>query len=320
MIEELLDKLGRKEKNVRFPHALTRKGLYILPTRQGVLFILILMVMLIGSINYTNNLGFLFTFLLSSMAFISLIHTHKNLVGLTVHSAVIQPVFACEEAVLSLVIRCEGYQRTGITVAVGSSEIQSGFLPDRHHTVSLPLRTEKRGFYKIRTLTFSSSYPFGLFRTWTRVYPDLGYLVYPEALGGDFDPLVADDSSDSEGGREMDGTDDFKDLRPYRPGDPMSRLSWKSFARGKGLHVKDFSTLSGSSVLISWDAVAFKDPEKKISRLCDMVLKAHSMNIPYGLAIPGVFIPEGAPGDPGHRHVCLKALALFGTDGEGSQT
>lgn len=315
MIEELVDKIARKETGVVFPHTLSRKGLYILPTRPGLLFILVLFVMLAGSINYSNNLGFLFTFLLGSMVFISILHTHRNLLGLTIRSAAVQPVFAGDDGLLKLLLQTEERSRPGICFDVKINEATIQVTTNDNRRVSVPLPTEMRGFYKVTSITVSSSYPFGLFRTWSTFYPNLGYLVYPAALGGEFNPSATTDGSETQGSRETDGVDDFKGLQPYRPGDPMSRLSWKSLARGKGLHTKEFSAHIGESVMIAWDDVSLKETEKKLSRLCDMVLKAHDMNLSYGLSIPGTLIPKGEPKDKAHRHLCLKALALYGKGG-----
>lgn len=318
MIGELVDKIARKDENVVFPYTLSRKGLYILPTRQGALFIPVLLVMLVGSINYSNNLGFLFTFLLSSMAFISLLHTHRNLLGLTIRSASIPAVFAGDDAKLSLALQPDDRERPGILydVKIGGRTFTAS-TSDKAVSVSIP--ADQRGAYRVDSIRVSSSYPFGLFMTWTTFYPDLAYLVYPKALGGEFRPSSSDGGDDNQGGRETDGVDDFKGLRPYRPGDPLSRLSWKSFARGKGLHTKEFSALTGEKVMISWDDAKVVDTEKKLSRLCDMVLKAHDMNLSYGLSIPGTLIPMGEPKDKAHRHLCLKALALFGKGGKGAK-
>jgi hypothetical protein len=62
-------------------------------------------------------------------------------------------------------------------------------------------------------------------------------------------------------------------------------------------------------VILDFDRVEIAGTEEKLSRLCDMVLKAHNMNIAYGLRLPGRTI---AP-DKGeqHKHQCLKALAMF---------
>ena len=60
--------------------------LYILPSRQGLLFAVVLLVMLIGSINYSNNMGFMFTFLLGSLALVSILHSYRNLKGITLRA------------------------------------------------------------------------------------------------------------------------------------------------------------------------------------------------------------------------------------------
>ncbi len=318
MIGELVDKIARKDRDVVFPYTLSRKGLYILPTGQGVLFIVVLGVMLVGSINYANNLGFLFTFLLGSMAFISMLHTHRNLLGLTLGSASVPQVFAGDEAWLTVTVAQDDRPRIGVAfeIRIGASVHT---VVSSEKTVSIPVPTGRRGLFAVETMVLSSSYPFGLFRTWTTFYPVLSYLVYPRAMGGEFKPSVSGEGEENQGGRETEGVDDFSGLRPYRPGDPLGRLSWKSYARGKGLHTKEFSALTGDAVMISWDDVPVRDTEKKLSRLCDMVLAAHDMNLAYGLSIPGAEIPMGEPKDKAHRHECLKALALFGQKSPGAK-
>ena len=47
---------------------LTQRNVYILPTRAGLMLALTLGVLLIASINYQLNLGYLFTFLLAGCA------------------------------------------------------------------------------------------------------------------------------------------------------------------------------------------------------------------------------------------------------------
>ena len=46
-------------------HALTHRNLYVLPTRPGWMLGLTLLLLLVGSINYQLNLGYLLTFLLA---------------------------------------------------------------------------------------------------------------------------------------------------------------------------------------------------------------------------------------------------------------
>ena len=47
---------------------LTQRNVYILPTRPGLMLALTLLVLLVASINYQLNLGYLLTFLLAGSA------------------------------------------------------------------------------------------------------------------------------------------------------------------------------------------------------------------------------------------------------------
>lgn len=61
---------------------LTHRNLYILPTRAGWAFIVVVLVLLLASINEQLNLGYALTFLLGGSALVGLHQTHANLHGL----------------------------------------------------------------------------------------------------------------------------------------------------------------------------------------------------------------------------------------------
>ena len=58
---------------------LDHRRIYILPTRTGLVFWAVVMVLMIGSINFSLQLGYLLTFTIVSMALVSMYHTHRNL-------------------------------------------------------------------------------------------------------------------------------------------------------------------------------------------------------------------------------------------------
>ena len=61
---------------------LGQRNVYILPTRAGLMFALTMLVMLLASINYQLNLGYLLTFLLAGSALVGMHMGHANLRGL----------------------------------------------------------------------------------------------------------------------------------------------------------------------------------------------------------------------------------------------
>ena len=56
-----------------------------MPTRAGLVFALTLLVLLVASINYQLNLGYVLTFLLAGSGAVSMHMTHGTLRGLTLH-------------------------------------------------------------------------------------------------------------------------------------------------------------------------------------------------------------------------------------------
>ena len=72
---------------VRLPFSdsllLTQKNVYILPTRPGLMLALTLMVLLVASINYQLNLGYVLTFLLAGSGVVAMHVTHNTLRALT---------------------------------------------------------------------------------------------------------------------------------------------------------------------------------------------------------------------------------------------
>ncbi|MCK5387455.1 MAG: DUF58 domain-containing protein, partial [Gammaproteobacteria bacterium] len=80
------------------PYLLTQRRVYILPTKQGLAFALLLFIMLLGSINYSNSLGYFLTFLLASLSVVTIFHTYNNLLKLSFGPAICKPVFANDNA------------------------------------------------------------------------------------------------------------------------------------------------------------------------------------------------------------------------------
>jgi uncharacterized protein (DUF58 family) len=303
-------KKAAARKTEPLPLAFNRHRVYILPTAHGLLFLIILFAMLLGSINYNNNLGFLLVFLLGSITLVSMIHTYRNLLGMEVLSVSVEPVFAGRTALFRFLVRSESGHRRAIGFVMEKNEpVIENISAQTDETVTVKIPTRYRGILRPGRLIVWTRYPLGLFRAWTVVLPDISCVVYPRPLAGSFQSSGGHVGDESDVNSIKDGVDDFFGLKPYQPGDPMGKISWKSFSRGLGVFVKEFAGNSGASVMLDYDALGDANREHKLSRLADMVLKAHNMNVEYGLLLPGRTI---AP-DKGerHRHACLKALALF---------
>jgi uncharacterized protein (DUF58 family) len=281
------------------------------PTRYGGLFIVALVGMLIGSVNYNNNLGFLFTFLLGSMLLISLVHSYRNVQGIRVDKIHALPVFEAQEAVFELKLRMlPPRQRMTVRFRLDDSkEVMVDRMSGSRVRVSVALPARKRGRVSPRTLTIISEYPFGLFgfRAACQIFADC--LVYPKPVPVQKMSMQDLFQAHSAEGVAVDSLEDFKGLRAFQNGDATQHIFWKAFSKGQGLMVKEFLGGASPRLCFSWNKINQADVEKKLSMLCAMVLKAHGMKLTYGIRLPGQLITP----DKGEHHklACLRALALF---------
>src|ERR1035437_9093487 len=81
---------------------LTQRRVYVMPTRHGISFGLALILMLVGSINYSLSLGYILTFLLAGMAIVSILHTFRNIAHLAISAGKAEAVFAGDLAPFDL--------------------------------------------------------------------------------------------------------------------------------------------------------------------------------------------------------------------------
>jgi len=297
---------------------LTRKNLSLIPTRHGLVFLVILGAMLAGSINYNNNAGFILVFLLGGMALISLFHSFRNLVGLDIGFMAAPPVFAGQAAAFRIKLSARERDRASLALGLPRGEETFATL-DRggEKTIEATIPAKQRGMLHPGRLDLGSVYPFGLFRVRVRVPMDMGCLVYPAPISGEFRTARGGGGLDGSIDTRDAGPDDFQGLTPYLPGHDTARIAWKAVSRGQGVFVKDFTARASRFRMLDFNAFSDPDTEFRLSRLCSLILEAHAGHIPFGLRLPGTRI-DPASGNA-HKKRCLRAIALFGIDpGAGS--
>ncbi len=288
------------------PITLTRRRVFILPTRYGWLFGLMLLVMWLGSVNYNNGLGFALTFLLASLAIVSILHTYRNLSGLTFSAGRVAPVFAGEQACFVVNVENPGGLRDSIALQLpGAVPVACDVL--RQCAVTLARLAPRRGQLSMGRFTVSTVFPLGLFRAWSHLDLDIRCLVYPRPDAPHPLPDAEPASSDSSSGR---GTEDFVGVREYQSGDSLRHVHWKAVARQDVLLTKQFSGGAVSELWLDWQRLPPNmDAESRLSLLCRFVLDAHGAQLRYGLRLPGKDIAQGS--GAAHQRACLEALALF---------
>ncbi|MEQ8938640.1 MAG: DUF58 domain-containing protein [Gammaproteobacteria bacterium] len=304
---------------------LTRQRVYIFPTAQGWIYAVMLIVMLLGAINYSNSMAFMLCFLLTGLSIVCILYTYRNLFGLIITAGKPESVYQGQTAQFPFQIDNQsGQDRFDIVLRQkprksSKDELQStrfSLAAGKQEAVLFPVPTKHRGLVKTGRLIIETQFPLGIFRAWSWLENDQSCLVYPHAAGDKVLPLKSELEDDIETGKKT-GTDDFAGFRKYRPGDATRSIAWIAYAREQGLHVKQFSGSGSETLVLHWDDVVYLDQiEARLSQLCLWILMAEEAGIQYGLNIPGVEIDPGI-GEQ-HQYQCLDKLALFGfTDESG---
>ncbi len=87
-VEAKAERWARKRQGTDRPVTeLHSRRVYILPTAVGLVFALMAFTMLLGSMNYNNNLSFVLTFVLAGLGFVSMHQCQRNIVGLELRYA-----------------------------------------------------------------------------------------------------------------------------------------------------------------------------------------------------------------------------------------
>lgn len=298
---------------------LDRKRVYILPTRAGLVFAIAVIVLLVGSINYQLQLGFLLTFLVASAALVGMHHTHRNLARITLASRPSPAVFAGDLAVFEVQI---GNPSAEPRHALRVDPMQSARDSEPSVTASaldLPARSTRvarvgvpaprRGRLGCPRLRIATRFPLGLFEAWAHFSPALSLVVYPKPEDG-APPLPAAGGAGNESAGGAGSGDDFAGVRPYQAGDPQKMIAWRLAARSDELSVKLFEAAAGTELLLDFDALPRAlDTEARLSRLACWVLAAEARHLRYGLHLPGLTISPDRGAE--HHDRCLTALALY---------
>jgi uncharacterized protein (DUF58 family) len=311
-LQQWLFRFGRNEQ---LPIILTQRRIFIVPTRAGLLFGLVLAVMLIGAINYNLSLGHALIFLLAGLGIVGMVHTFRNLVALRLTPGHAEAVFAGEIAHFPLHIENTRRQdRRALLFAFGKAGGVSVDVPACNRlSIAIPCPSVVRGRLDPGRITLSTRYPLGLFHAWSYPHPPLSCLVYPHPL---FSPLPSPRSASHAVGHRQgsDGDEDFAGLRQRQLSDPIRHIAWKAAARDAGdrpLLVKQFAGGATEDLWLDWALTpSDQNLETRLSILAGWILAAEEQQLRYGVRLPGC---ERNPAQgKAQRDACLEILALYG--------
>ena len=303
---------------------LTQRTVYILPTRPGIMLGVTLLTLLVASINYQLNLGYLLTFLLAGSALVGMHVCHGTLRGLSLSLVPPSAHYAGAAATIDVKLTNDRRSsRSGIGLRVLNLQDKETHwawtdVPGQNSsTVQVAFTPRQRGLHRLPTLTAETRFPLGTFRVWTVWRPAAQMLVYPlpEAMPPPLPPGEPR-SGGAAATAKIQSPGEFDGVRGYRRGDPLKLVVWKKAAKADeqshtesgGLVVRDTQQAQRHELWLDFMQAGPADAEHKLSRLCAWVLQADRLGLDYGLRLNALEIKPGS--GEAHKRRCLEALAL----------
>ena len=304
LAERRLPALTRLRQPEPLPIELGRRRIYILPTAFGLGFGVLLLVMLVGALNYANNAALLLTCMLGAATAASMLLAFRTLDGLSLrgiragHAVAGEPL----ELVLDFVAR-----RPRESVRLDCAGESLAFALQDTAELRLRLATTRRGWLALPRFKLWSTWPLGLFRAWSWLHPQQSVLVWPRPEAAGPPPALPGDARERlrpQAGEELAA------LRDYRRGDAPRHIAWKASARHHDLLVKDFDRPEPREAWrLEWDALRMLDHEARIARLARWLGEAEAQGRRYSLQLPNERIDIGS--GPTHYARCMSALAVL---------
>ncbi len=295
---------------------LDRQRVYILPSRAGLVFGVILLAIFIASINYNLSLGYALDFILISCGWLAINFTFRNLSGLGLECHPSQAVFLGELAHFKIHLNNRAkFTRYAIFIGFDKTSMQDVDIPTTStHNMTLASKPLQRGLMTCPRIRVQTAFPFGLLTTWSYWQSAQQLLVFPRPEKNP--PPLPYSGEGNQGEASSSEQDELSGVRNYQPGDSLKHLAWRQMAKQSGgdndvLLSKHVEGGQKRLCLLSFSALPDQlGLEQKLSRLCAWVLMAEQEKITYAFELGAVRLKKNS--GEAHQQACLTALALYG--------
>ena len=226
----LLERVRRLRGPAELPSTLEYRDIYVMPTRFGGWFGVLLALMAVAGLNFNNNMTLLLVFLLGSIAMLTTLLAYRNLAGIRINGILARPAFAGEEAQFDVLLKnTEERHRFAIRVTAEASVDCADIEPQNTRRFRIGQAASRRGWLELAPFRVENRFPLGLFRAWSVVIPRARCLVYPRPAVNP--PPLPQSGRGDHGAAQRGEGEHFHGLREYQPGDPLRRIAWRTSAR-----------------------------------------------------------------------------------------
>ncbi|WP_135227851.1 transglutaminaseTgpA domain-containing protein [Deinococcus fonticola] len=291
-------------------------GVRLRPTRLGTAFFGLVLLTLIGCINYSLSLGYGLTFLLGGVWIITAAQALRavRLLGVTV----LPPAQAAVGEKLAFTVQVQQLGPAG-NVRVLARPTQGGVAgkplqgsgvarPDELLHLSLPVPAPVRGPLHLTGVQVAAVDTLGLWHASLPAPDSEAVLVTPRAEANAPTPRTLKVTGTGDAVQRTRGHDEFAGVRAYQPGDSPRLISWKHVARTGTLLTREFDAPAGEGLNLDWNETAGAGTvESRVSRLAAWVAHAQQQKLPFSMNLPAFTLNTGQ--GEGQVRAALNALA-----------
>ncbi|ENX42023.1 DUF58 domain-containing protein [Acinetobacter sp. NIPH 2100] len=285
-LKQQLSQWIAKRFQVDHSKILRQKDVLVFIYKQGFLYLILILITFIAGINYANNLILGFCFLISAILCISFYLTFKQLHGLYI-DVVMPEVGQVDQALILKLLFKQPVSAARYLRIQWQNQEQLIYLDQTQHSFELPFVGEKRGLYEFGAVKIYSTYPLGLVRAWTYLYPKHKVWVAPKAYDWQKEHKNKPTSA-------QDSLDEFKELRGFQQGDSYQNVAWKQVARGQGFLIKMFEAQANHQHLeIDYQQIPAQSHEEKLSFMMGLIEQCEQLGDEYALILPHARLESG---------------------------
>lgn len=288
------------------------------PTRLGVAFIVLILVIGALGIVFSNNLFYLVVAMMLGFMAVSGLVAEYTLTALTARLSTATEAFAKRPA--SLLLELENakarFASFGLVVRHGGD---GPYGPDRLRLMHLEphgrvqvtwaFAWPRRGWHEMSGVWIATRFPFCLYEKATFLDCPVKVLVFPEPAPLPAVPLEATSSEGTQEASVRGPGLSVISLREYVPGDSLKLVHWKRSARTGVMMTKETEQETERAVTVVLDGGLGEAFEHGLSVATALVLELDRQMIPFALATHEQ-VTRPAHGKA-HLHAALAHLALI---------
>ncbi|KHF78462.1 hypothetical protein PJ15_1521 [Acinetobacter sp. neg1] len=285
-VKQQLQQWIAKRFQVEGSKVLLQKDVLVFIYKQGFLYLVLIVITFIAGINYANNLILGFCFLISAILCINFYLTFKQLHGLEIELVAPEVGQVSQPLILKILFK-QSVQTVRYLRLDWQEQEHFLYLDQTQHSLELAVLPEQRGRYKLDALKVYATYPLGLVRAWTYLYPKQKVWIAPKAYDWQKEHKSQLTSA-------QDSLDEFKELRTFQHGDSYQNVAWKQVARGQGFFIKLFEAQANHQhVEIDYQQIPALGHEEKLSFMMGLIEQCEQLGDDYAVILPHARLESG---------------------------